>query len=139
MYVRFVTPLIHPESGAECGFFRASCYLRRIDCPDWIHAELREQFGWFNDNLPMPRHVVRHFTRRDSLHGVCWFRSGARECIDRARYCAWLITEGGLPVEAIKLREVRELIWRDDHQIVTPSRRAPRAFRGRPPSRWHWQ
>lgn len=131
MYVRFVTPLIHPDSRVESGFFRAAWYLDRLSCPDWIRSELDHQFDWFNDNLPVPRRIARHFRRRDSLYGVCWFRSSARECIDRARYCAWLISEGGLPVETIKLREARELIWRDDHQIVTPSRVAPRAFRGR--------
>lgn len=132
MYMRFVTPLIHPHSRVESGFFRAAWYLDRIDCPDWIRRELDDQFDWFNDNLPVPRRVVRHFRRRDSLHGVCWFRPTARECIDRARYCAWLISEGGVPVETIKMREARELIWRDDHQIVTPSRTVPRAFSGKP-------
>lgn len=132
MFVRFVTPLIHPESRAESGFFRAAWYIQRLGCPDWIQAELDAQFDWFNENLATPRRVVRRFRRRDTLQGVCWFLSDARECISRARDCAWLIGEAGLPVETITTRRLREFIWRDDQQAVTPARIVPRAFRGRP-------
>jgi hypothetical protein len=139
MYVRFVTPLIHPDSRVESGFFRASWYLDRLGCPGWIQSELDVQFDWFNAHLPTPKQVARHFRRRDSLHGVCWFRSSARECISRAHYCAWLIGEAGLPVEAITMRHAREFIWQDDQQIVTPARTVPRAFvrRALAPTTWH--
>jgi hypothetical protein len=70
---------------------------------------------------------------------VCWFRSSARECISRAHYCAWLIGEAGLTVEAITMRHAREFIWQDDQQIVTPARTVPRAFvrRALAPTTWH--
>lgn len=132
MYLRFVTPLIHPDSGVESGFFRSSWYLRQLGCPAWIQSELDSQFNWFDENLALPGRIARHFRRRDTLQGVCWFLASAGECISRARYCAWLIGEAGLPVEVIKAAEARELIWRDGQQIVTPARRVPRAFRGRP-------
>lgn len=132
MYVRFVTPLRDRATGAETGFFRASWYLRRVGCPDWIHRELEYQFGWFNEHLPVPNRVQRQFRRgRASIAGVCWFRSEARECIERARYCAWLISEGGVPVAPIKLRSPREIIWCDDHQLVIrPDSDTPQAFPG---------
>jgi len=131
MYVRFVTPLIHPDSGVETGLFRASWYLYRTGCPDWIHNELDSQFDWFNVHLPIPGRVAHHFKRRQSVYGVCWFRSATRECIERARYCAWLVTEGGIPVETVKLLHAREVIWRDDHQVVLkPKADMPRAFSG---------
>ncbi|HVZ29249.1 MAG TPA: hypothetical protein VG839_02575 [Asticcacaulis sp.] len=133
MYVRFVTPLRDGMTGAETGFFRASWYLRRVGCPGWIHRELDQQFHWFNRHLPVPDRVARHFKRRNSIYGVCWFQPDARECIERARYCAWLIGEGGIPVEPIKLRGPREVIWHDAHQaVIRPSRDIPLAFgRGR--------
>jgi len=131
MYVRFVTPLIDFCTGVETGFFRASWYLRRVGCPAWIHSELDQQFDWFNEHLPVPSRVARHFRRRNSVHGVCWFQPAAKECIERARYCAWLIGEGGLPVQPIKLLRPREIIWRDDHQIVVrPTHDTPKAFAG---------
>ena len=137
MYVRFVTPLIHPDSRVESGFFRASWYLDRIGCPSWIRSELDQQFAWFNDNLAKPDRVARPYGR-GVLHGVCWFRSAARECISRGHYCAWLIGEAGLPVEAITMRNPREFIWQDDQQIVTPARIVPRAFRGWPLCATEW-
>ena len=45
MYVRFVTPLIHPDSRVETGFFHAAWYLHDIGCPDWIHGELQDKIG----------------------------------------------------------------------------------------------
>ena len=44
-----------------------------------------------------------------------------REAVSRARYCAWLLEEGGLPVRTITTSHQREVIWRDAHQIVEPS------------------
>lgn len=128
MYVRFVTPLIDPDARVECGFFRSYWYVERLGAPEWLMLELRIQFAWFNDELDAPGRVVRHFRRRRSLYGVCWFRSSARECISRARYCAWLISEAGLPVEAITAHCLRETIWQDDLQVVAPARMAPRVF-----------
>ncbi len=69
MYLRFVTPLIHPHSRVESGFFRASWYIHRNGCPDWIRQELSEQFNWFGQHLPIPGRIARHFKRRDSIWG----------------------------------------------------------------------
>jgi hypothetical protein len=131
MYVRFVTPVIDPDSRVECGFFQAAWYLETIGCSAWIQHELDREFAWFRENLPVPRTLARHFVRRDSLHGVCWFRPSARECIRRSHYCAWLFSEAGLPVEMLRLRRARDIIWSDNHQIVTLARTG-RAFRGAP-------
>lgn len=129
MYVRFVTPLIHPASRVEAGFFQASWYLYRNGCPHWILDELDDQFDWFNLHLPVPKQISRHFKRRNSIWGICWFDPDAREAISRARYCAWLIEEGGLPVRSIRTAGERELLWKDSHQIVTkPTVDLPKAF-----------
>lgn len=129
MYVRFVTPLIHPDSKVEAGFFRASWYIYRRGCPRWITQELESQFAWFNRHLPIPERVGRQFKRRNPIHGICWFDPAATEAISRARYCAWLIEEGGLPVRDIRSVPRREVIWRDAHQIVVkPTDDLPRAF-----------
>jgi len=129
MYLRFVTPLIHPHSRVESGFFRASWYIQRINCPDWIRQELEDQFAWYAQNLPIPARIGRAFKRRNPIWGICWFDPAAREAVSRARYCAWLLEEGGLPVRTITTSRQREVIWRDAHQIVTkPSADLPKAF-----------
>ncbi len=129
MYMRFVTPLIHPRSRVESGFFRASWYVHRNGSPAWIRHELDEQFTWFNRHLPLPGRVARHFKRRNGIWGICWFNPQAGEAISRARYCAWLLEEAGLPVRVIRSRCDREVIWRDADQIVSkPTADLPRAF-----------
>jgi hypothetical protein len=129
MYLRFVTPLIHPASRVEAGFFQTSWYLQENGCPDWILAELARESDWFRLHLPVPPWFSRHFKRRNAIHGICWFDPDAREAISHARYCAWLIEEGGLPVRTISTRRQREIIWRDGHQIVAkPMADLPRAF-----------
>ncbi|WP_298281155.1 hypothetical protein [uncultured Bradyrhizobium sp.] len=72
----------------ESGFFRASWYLYRNDCPDWIRQALSDEFDWFSRHLPIPGRIARHFKRRDSIHGICWFDPDAREAISRARAIA---------------------------------------------------
>jgi len=131
MFIRFVTPLRDTRTGAETGFFRAASRIRR-GAPDWIINELDEQFDWFAENLPIPDRVVRNFKRRRPIAGICWFADRADEHIDRARYCAFLITEAGLPVELIRMRTHREIIWRDRFQaVIKPLPETPRAFAGR--------
>ena len=129
MYMRFVTPLIHPQSRVESGFFRAAWYIYQNECADWIRQELGLQFDWFAAQLPLPGRIARHFKRRNSIWGVCWFAPQAREAISRARYCAWLLEEGGLPVRTITSAGPGEVIWRDAHQIVSKAvADLPRAF-----------
>ncbi len=129
MYVRFVTPLVHPASRVECGFFRASWYLYGIGAPSWILDELETEFDWFDRYLPIPGRIAREFKRRRTVWGICWFDPTFTEAIARARYCAWLITEGGLPVRAIKTGRPREIIWQDACQIVSkPAADTPKAF-----------
>jgi len=132
VFIRFVTPLRDTRTGAETGFFRASWYMRRLAPEDWIVDELDTQIAWFNANLAIPDRLSREFKRRRALVGVCWFIDRTDECIDRARYCAFLITEGGLPVEIVRMRDHREIIWRDGQQaVISPRPTTPKAFGGR--------
>jgi hypothetical protein len=133
MYLRFVTPLIHPDTGVESGFFRAYWYLFEIKSPEWIISELEGQFDWFKTHLAKPERL-RGSRGRTVIPGVCWFLQEAREYIDRGRYCAWLFSEAGLPVEMIRLRRPapNDLIWSDGRQAVITAWRSPRAFSGKP-------
>ena len=79
MYVRFVTPLVHPASRVEAGFFQASWYIYRNGCPKWITDELEAQFRWFNKHLPVPKRLSRVFKRPAAIHHICWFDPAAVE------------------------------------------------------------
>jgi len=129
MYVRFVSPLIHPVSRVEAGFFRSAWFIYRRRQPDWLVEELNAQFDWFNRELALPGRVRLTFRRGADAVGVCWFRDDAGEQIERARYAAWLIEEGGLPVRMVRSRRPRTVFWRDAHQIVAQAGPdTPRAF-----------
>lgn len=131
MYIRFVLPWPHPASRVEAGFF---CLAYRVAAsprvPDWLRDELGRELDWFDERLPVPGRLGRHFKRRRTIHGICWFRPEAREAIGRARYVGWLMTEAGAPVRQIRTDEPGELIWRDPMQIVAkPGDHVPVAFR----------
>jgi len=128
MYLRFVTPLVHPRSRVESGFFRASWYIDRNDCPGWIRQELSDQFDWFAQHLPIPGRIARHFKRRDTIWGICWFDPEAREAVSARATAPGCLKRVACRCAITTSRE-REVIWRDAHQIVTkPSADLPKAF-----------
>jgi hypothetical protein len=129
MHVRFVTPLVHPASRVECGFFRAAEYITANNDQPWLDTELDAQFDWFNKHLPMPEKIAHHFKRRRSKWGICWFNPAFKEAIARAHYCAWLISEAGIPVRMITANRIDRVIWQDNFQTVAiPTVKMPRAF-----------
>ncbi|MEZ5810932.1 MAG: hypothetical protein R3D45_05890 [Rhizobiaceae bacterium] len=130
MYVRFVSPLVDPGTRAETGFFQSVSYLRQNEAPRWILDELENQFEWFGEHLPLPERLGWKFKRRRAIWGTSWFVPSFQEGVSRARYCAWLFEEAGLPVRAIKIARPQEIIWRDSFQIlIKPTATTPRAFR----------
>ena len=129
MYMRFVTPLVDPDTRVECGYFRSAWYLYQNGAPQWVLSELEREFAWFSKHLPIPGRLGRVFKRRRSIWGICWFAPSFDEGISRAHYCAWLLEEGGLPVKVIKVARLREIIWHDSRQIVSkPTASTPKAF-----------
>lgn len=131
MYIRLVLPHYVGRYGGEAGFFHEAYELKRdkINVPKWLRKQLKQQLRWFDNNLAAPGRVVLHFKRRNTIHGLCWFKPEAREHIDRARYVAWLMTEAGHPVREIRVNNPGQIFWRDEHQIVAKApERICRAF-----------
>lgn len=132
MYIRLVLPLYERLYGGEAGFFHKAYDVCRSSygAEKWLRVELREQLDWFDTNLAVPDQLGRYFKRRRSIHGLCWFQPTAKECIARARYSAWLMTEAGSPVREIRVSNPGEVIWKDEQQLVAKAaRKLPRAFR----------
>lgn len=129
MYVRFVSPRIDPYTGAELGFMQTHRYITRSETPKWVLSELRLQFDWYNRHLCVPEKLGRHFKRRNSIWGICWFKPEAKECLERAHYCAWLFREASCPIRMIKADIRKEIIWQDENQILCKATKdVPRAF-----------
>ena len=129
MHVRFVSPVIDRDTRVEAGFFRTRQILGTQNGPEWVQNELKEQFDWYNDNLEAPDELGKYFKRRDTIWGICWFKSEAKECIQRAHFCAWLLGEAGIPIRMLKANIRKEIIWQDENQILCkPMKELPRAF-----------
>ncbi len=132
MYIRFVLPHFERRYGGECGFFHAAYKVRKSKdkAPKWLRKELRRELAWFDKHLPVPDLLERNFKRRRTIHGLCWFQPEARECISRARYVGWLMSEADVPVCEIQVRNPGEVIWRDEFQLVAKAPNdLPRAFK----------
>jgi hypothetical protein len=72
MYVRFVTPVIHPQSRVATGLFRAICFYEDEGViPECYDDRLYELFDWFNENLPVPRRLSRALGRFTIRFGIC--------------------------------------------------------------------
>ncbi|MEA3065344.1 MAG: hypothetical protein QOJ27_1796, partial [Sphingomonadales bacterium] len=62
MYVRFITPWWRLPRGADCGLFGpAYACARDAEVPAVLREALWAEIGWFEQNLPVPRHPQRHF------------------------------------------------------------------------------
>ena len=131
MYMRFVVPVRDNWTGVETGFFTGLFDVKYRDqpAPRWLRDEVVRELDWFNSNLGAPERLTRPSGRFGDIRGVCWFRPEAGEAVSRARYCAWLLEEGGIPVREIRSAQPGEIIWRDDMQVVAkPGRDHPRMF-----------
>ena len=130
MYIRLVLPRLVRDYKGDAGFFHKTYSVRDADfgVADWIKLELKERLKWFNKELPVPENIEVHFKRRRTLHGLCWFQPTANECIQRARYVGWLMSEAGTPVREIRTDNPGKKLWKDEFQIVAlPHKNLPRA------------
>lgn len=129
MFLQVVVPEWDRQTRAERGLFRAANAAARSaeGVPGWVRAELRCEFVWFNDRLPVPGRLGRRAGRHGPVWGVCWFQPEAREAINHARDVGWRLGELDYPVRDIRSARPGEIIWRDPMQIVTkPPRDHPR-------------
>ncbi|MEL6378981.1 MAG: hypothetical protein AAGK25_06390 [Pseudomonadota bacterium] len=135
MYLRFITP--RRAYGAVRGDMRAAgrqtasglfqtagSVARDSAQPLWLRRSLREQFDWFNAELPIPtrKGIVTRRSNR-AYAGLCWFRDGLREpktqeAVYRANLIACLLREADIPVTRIKTRNPGQIVYHDPMQVV---------------------
>jgi len=119
MFVRFVTPIIHPESGVATGLFRAfGFYEDEGLIPDCYQDRLDELFDWFNENLPVPDRLSRAIGRFRIAFGVCWLKPSVVEHIRYMWDLAAIYEASGIPVRFLTTSRPGYLLYEDDFQIV---------------------
>ena len=125
MYIRFVTGQTDPDAGLQRGIFQCALEIWYGDGPveSWIKDEIRRSLDWFNDHLDRPKRLSPRRRRSRSRSGVCWFTPDANRHLAKAHYLAWLVSEGGTPVQRLRSIDPGEIIWRDAYQIVAVQNR----------------
>ena len=119
MFLRFVTTQIHDRSRQPKGlFYAAHEFLYEGDLSKDERALLEEVLDWFNENLPGPGEYF------DPCRAVFWFKSQARECIDRMWDLVVALRLHDYFVEVHKCCRLGNIIFEDDFQVAAyPSRK----------------
>jgi hypothetical protein len=113
MFIRFVVESIDPDSHRPQGVFVAAYSL--LESPDLSQDEwkrLRGLLDWFNEHLP---HPPSDFS---TGRAIFWFRSSAKETIDKIWEVVHLLREHGHRVNVHKCRHLGNIRYRDAFQVA---------------------
>lgn len=116
MFVRFIVLARNPRRASGLFRGRPADFVDDNDVPSWLRTAIAAEYAWFNKHLKVPYH--QGASRSSIAGGICWFRPEARVHKAHARQLAWLIAEAGSPTEMITTRDVGNIIYRDDVQVV---------------------
>ena len=125
MYIRFVVPRRHPDTGVQAGIFAAIKLLPPVgQLPYWDELRLQELRAWFNTHLPAPTRVAR--SRRPNGHhaAVSWFKTSARLHVAQARELAALLVANDVLVEELWTRRPGYVVYEDAVQLLAEPFRA---------------
>ena len=123
-YVRFQTQLRCGCTGRPAGLFVAAGRVEDSARLSTSTRELlRDNLAWFNSNLAVP-----------SLEGrdwrcIFWFRSGARELIQRMWDLVAILNEEGVFVRKLWTSEPGQVVYSDQYQIGAIPHRESNALR----------
>ena len=119
MYLRFTVTEIDDNSRREKGVISAAYEL--LDSGDLgaeEHVRLRELMDWFEKNLPNPPDDFY------ASRAIFWFRSDAKENIDRIWEVILILRENGYHVNVLKCQFLANVSFRDRFQVASyPSAR----------------
>src|SRR6185295_1249259 len=121
---------IDDDSRLSMGLFQ-SVYNAMEDAalPEYEYSALNELLKWFDANLKVPFHYrLRPWYR--AQRSICWFRSTAREHLARAWEMAVILEEHDIYMRCIRFREVGQILYEDDAQVLAfPKRDLRRKIR----------
>ncbi len=129
-YVRFQTQLRGQETDAPLGVFVAAGQVEDLpEVAEYARALLEEYLWWFNRNLTVPC-----LNNRGS-RSVFWFRSNARDFINRVWDLVAVLQEEGVFVQKLWTNSPGMIVYSDEYQIAAiPHREEPGSRVARPAS-----
>lgn len=113
MFLRFVTTEIDEDSHLPKGVIIAAYSLLDsgdLNLQEW--ERLRVLMDWFEKNLPSPP---------DNFYAgraIFWFRSEAKENIDRLWEVIAMLRENGCHIEVLKCRSLKNICFSDRFQVA---------------------
>jgi len=113
MYLRFVVTSIDEDSHKQQGVFIAAYELLdsgSLSKEEW--AELREVLDWFRKHLPTP---PESFV---AGRAIFWFRSEAKDGIQRIWELVEILRRHGQQVEILKCRRLGNIFYYDAYQVA---------------------
>lgn len=122
MYLRFVLPATHPDTGVDTGVFEVTYALRNEgEISEAERQELTELLDWFGAELAVPDRFSRSTSKRHyrrATKGISWLKASADEHVKRMHRPVQILREHGHHVEMIRSANPGYVVYQDDHQIV---------------------
>jgi hypothetical protein len=119
MLVRFVVGTRDPSSQVEAGLFAAAYELRDEErLPDYDQTRLKELLVWFAKHLINPAPLSEVSARERRRRAISWFKSQAKEHIQRARELASLLEQYDVRVTMLTTDRPGYVVYEDEHQLV---------------------
>ncbi len=122
MFLRFVLPRSHPDTGVEEGIFSAAYGLResaQISTSD--RQSLEGLLAWFDANLAKPQRFnsskSKGYYRRRTA-GISWIKHTAAEHMAKMRALIAILEKNGYQVSQITTDRPGYVVFEDDHQMV---------------------
>lgn len=84
---------------------------------------VRETFKWLNDHIPCPPFSEKKKAGEWTADAVAWFRTTAREPINRLRPLIQVLRAHGLMVRTVFTNNPGRIVYRDKWQVVAETRR----------------
>lgn len=122
MYLRFILPQTHPDTGVETGVFKVAYALKRNgELSKTERQEIEALLKWFDDELPKPSRFNRTKSKgyyRRAAKGISWLKAAAAEHVAKMHRLAEILRDHGYHVDMIKSANPGYIVYQDDFQIV---------------------
>ena len=115
MYLRFVTLNKHDASKSKQGLITYAYELRdEYELDSYELEAVNRIIDWFKKHLKIPSILDRD----DSNRCISWFKTDAKEPLEMMWELYYLFQSKGISVEILKQKEIGEIKYEDDWQVV---------------------
>ena len=119
MFIRFATLNPDQDSRFKAGIFTAAYTLKYEGyLPRYEYELLVECLSWFDRFLKRPDRFSRSRRPNRKNRAICWFKSSAKEHIEKAREMIAILENHGVLILMLKTDRPGYVVYEDEFQIV---------------------